>query len=172
MSKRFGRNQKRAMRAIIAEQSTELRDVTKRLDSTIATQRPMRETLDEVARVLGRHFMALPPVQRYVDRIPERYRMPIVEQVPAFIELANQIPTLSMASYVDMAVHSVQADSLAMERLKGSMHVLLRTDRGDVGYAISEQAMNSMNPDRLSRLYVPMIAEAFAQQLTCGRAQR
>lgn len=165
MSKRFGRNQKRAMRATILEQATELRSADKRISELKNAQRPMREALDEAVRVLGPNFIGLPVTARQVDVIAHNYR------VPAHVAMQNYLPMVSngeVASLVSCAVYELENHRVdgALDKLRNQVHFYLQTGRGECAYSISPDDIHQLGWKRLADIYTPMIAEAFAR-LVC-----
>lgn len=165
MSRRFGRNQKRAMRAEIDAKGAAVKDLERRLDAVIANQRPMRETIDNVARALGKHFIGLPPITQAVNRLADSHRIPTLKRT--FDTIMPLVDDDMARSMVDLAVHELDVhrfDSRApCQTLGGDMHIYLRTNQGQIAYAISDTALASMDAKRLTGIYVPMIAEAFAR---------
>lgn len=165
MSRRFGRNQKRAMRATILEQATELRSADKRISELKNAQRTMRDALEEVARVISPYFIGLPATARQVDMITHNYR------VPARAAIQNYLPTVSngeMASLISCAVYELENHRVdgVLDKLRNQVHFYLRSGRGECAYSISPDDIYQLGWKRLAEIYTPMIAEAFAR-LVC-----
>lgn len=165
MSKRFGRNQKRAMREALESKTSSLEDMRKQRDNVIANQRPMREALARVARVLGPHFFGLPTVQRMVRIITETYRVDMDHAVSfaAPGDLAAMVQTA--VSHLD----TVQCKT-AVDDLRRQTHIRLSTPTGDMAYAISEEALAQTNVNDWREAFTPLVADAFAR-MAVGRAK-
>ena len=163
MSRRFGRNQKRAMREALASQGKDLEFMRRQRDGAIANQRPMREALDRVACVLGPHFFGLPVVSQIVGRIEQEYRIPHVQAL-------NFIQPNELAALVEHSITTLQAVKTrgVVDKLRGTTHLRLRTNAGDVAYAISDSAMECASIDDL----VPEVAYMLASELRRLMAER
>lgn len=165
MSKRFGRNQKRAMREALESKTFSLEDMRKQRDNVIANQRPMREALDRVARVLGPHFFGLPAVQRVVSNIARSYRVDMGQAISFATpsDLASMVQT--SVSHLDTVQCRAKVDEL-----RGQAHIRLSTPTGDMAYAISEEALMAANVDDWREAFTPLVVDAFAR-LAVERAE-
>lgn len=164
MSKRFGRNQKRAMREALIEQTDATEAMRKQRDNVIANQRPMREALDRVARVLGPHFFGLPAAKRVVDRLTESYRMP-VHQVVSLIS-NSEMEALTQCAITQLDTVSCSA---LLDELRQLMHVRLHTPRGDIAYAISSTALACATVEDLTYEVAPMLARGLVESARGSR---
>ena len=167
MSKRFGRNQKRAMRADLSNARASLERKEKELAATRQSVRPMRDALDDVARVLGKHFIGLPTVEHYVNELQDRYRMP--RATPAdFLPLSDNH---DMAMLVSIAMDYLEVGRMrsVVDELRGQIHVRFRLPDGELSYGISMSAMKSMRPVDWQRELAP-IALSFGERLCARRA--
>ena len=156
MSRRFGRNQKRAMREALATQRDQLAFMQRQRDGAIANQRPLREALDRVARVLGPSFFGLPAVSHVVGRIEREYRIPQVQALQ-FLQPDE------LAGFVQHSVAVLNSVEMrgTVDKLRNTMHVRLRSQAGDVAYGISDAALECASIDDL----VPEIAFMLASEL-------
>lgn len=162
MSKRFGRNQRRALREEVNKYAT-AHEMDRAL---LGIQRQQIKTLTAAMRTvageLGEHFFGLPPVQRAVDRVFDIYRLPkpIAAEALMFIEGAE------LCALVEHAVYnlSMVAASVDRDRITGSVHIMLETPDGKRFYAVSGSAWESLRRDkrRMAQQFLPMIADEMA----------
>ena len=175
MGKRFGRNQKRAMREVVAalhESNSNLNEGLLMQQGISDHQRrkieTMRESLDDVARELGPYFYGLPPVKRRMDEYQDRYRLPA--QIKASDLMFRDTDEIShLVSYAAHELSLVKAD-VERNQFTGSVHVELETPSGKRCYALSASAWESMrkDEDRLRRQILPMIANEMAKFIARG----
>lgn len=168
MSKRFGRNQRRALREEV-EKYVKAHEMDRAL---LGRQRQQIETLTAamrtVANELGQHFFGLPPVQRDVNRVFDIYRLPkpIAAETLMFIEGAE------LCALVEHAVYnlSVMTASVERDRITGSVHIMLETPDGKRFYAVSESAWDSLRRDksRMAQQFLPMVASEMASFIARG----
>lgn len=163
MSKRFGRNQKRAMREALDNQAQQLAFMQRQRDGAIANQRPLRDALNRVARVLGPHFFGLPAVSQVVSRIEREYRIPRVQAI-------KLVPADDMAALVDYAITTLECTKIGsnMDHFRGMMHLRLQTSAGDLSYGISDSALQCASIEDLT----PEIAHMLAAELRRCVAER
>lgn len=170
MSKRYGRNQKRAARQAIAElqkSSQMLNDALLMQQGISEHQRrkieTMRESLDDVARELGPYFYGLAPVKRLIDEHQDRFRLP----APIPFDALRFVDNDEISRLVSHAVYELSflKASIERDRITGSVHVDLETPSGKRCYALSASAWESMRKDekRLFRQLAPMIADELAK---------
>lgn len=168
MSKRFGRNQRRALQAEVNKYVT-AHEMDRAL---LGRQRQKIETLTAAMRTvageLGEHFFGLPPVQHAVDRIFDTYRLP--KQVPA--EALMFIEGAELCALVEHAVYnlSMVASSVERDRITGSVHIMLEAPDGKRFYAVSASAWESLRRDkrRMAQQFLPMIADEMASFIARG----
>jgi hypothetical protein len=162
MTKRFGRNQKRAMRAE-QERLTNQVDHWKK-EKRLADQlgQANRETLRDVSRILGQHFIGLPPVVRMVTHMQHNYRIPEM-QLPQLLERA---PDPTQQEMVAELLHIIECQPMKLrtqiDDIRRQIHFRLRTPDGELGYALSDQAWAEMRNDRR---VVEYLAEMVASEL-------
>lgn len=140
MSKRFGRNRRRAMEARISQ----LEDAHK-MDR--ALQAHMRGTLDRqnstiqrVQRILGDYFIALEPRTLRTDahniRVPKPIEMANVEMLSGTTMCEVLDRNLTVLERVDFRTHR--------DALTAKMHIRVATPLGTAGYAFSDGAFQYM----------------------------
>lgn len=176
MSKRFGRNQKRKMvdaLTLLQGEVYRFEGAYKMADGLSKRQgellRLQHESLELVARVLGKHFYGLPAIQHRVDQHQRNYRLP--KQIP----LEDFMRTTSHEEFSDMvsmAVHQLEAISVRadLDALKDNVHIKMETPDGRVSYAVSGSAWHQLKRDkkRMEREFYQMIAH----EMACFIAQR
>lgn len=162
MSKRFGRNQKRAMREEIAKEKERASLSERHLKASISNQAPIREALNRVASVLGKHFYGLPPVQMHIGAIQKSYRMPRIQDAAVFAE------TGLMSSLINYAIDelSVMSCSAARDEMRGTVHLRFETPAGHFGYGISEAAFRRTTAPEIEHEIAPMIARELSMLIT------
>lgn len=164
MSKRFGRNQKRAMRTKIAEFKSELdfeRGQSRRLRDKVAeTDRSIRR----IAEILGENFIGLPP--QYLEiRNPDE---------PTGISKRQSISVWAPDSEVERAVvHSVinlqhSRFSGVLDKLRGDIHFRYRAPTGEVGYSISLESWQRMSSSMRYDTAVHEISRSMAEFLAAN----
>lgn len=184
MSKRFGRNQRRALSAQVAELADKAAYETDRAERYIESDRMNRELLShnaakveeltqalrDIAEVLGPHFYGLPAVIHTIDQIYPGYRY----RLPKPLTLAEVMPLSSrdLCELVTHAVYELQAISATVRRDKimGDVHVLLETPDGRKAYAVSQSAWHQLrrDPKRMRQEFLPMIADELARFIAGG----
>lgn len=158
MTKRFGRNQRRRLRAAEAECET----LASKLRNEVAANEPYRELVRQVRGTLGDHYAALAgesvPVH-VADEIGffnfalngSRHRP--ISSVDA-MELTNHLKAVACA-WVDFR----------MDRVSGQIYARLSSDRGDMGFCLSREAANGRSRHLIAREMAKDIADHFLKQL-------
>lgn len=170
MSKRFGRNQKRAFRAQIDQYAKSLemdRALLSRQRSQIDS---LNSALRDVARELGEHFYGLPVVRRSVEQINHNYRIPA--QIPG--KALEFLQGDELCYLVSSAAHhlSFMTSQIERDQITGSVHILLETPDGRQAYGLSMTAWESMKRDaeRMRHQILPMIASDMARFIARGKS--
>jgi hypothetical protein len=174
MSKRFGRNQRRRLRAELANGAIELGQVNAAwaLDQQlIRWQRGaidrQTESLVCIAKMLGSHFIGLEPVSMDCgDTLPEQVRIRTRHRA---IDMAG--PT-DLCDPMEMSLAAMEIASLkctqvrtSIDAMRASTHIRVRTAIGEVGYAFSHGAF-----DRMPRKYaIQFLAQRLAAHLFTSR---
>ena len=159
MSRRYGRNQKRAHRQRIAE----LEEAYTREQHLLAYNRnqlnALRAEVEDAKRELGRYHIAFqPPVVSQPEVHDRRFRMPVYEDLAPSME--HNFHTMSLTSIVFHVLelnatrerHAAQGDLL---------HINVALASGHVRYAITEQALACISNHRL----IQEVSASLAQQL-------
>lgn len=172
MSKRFGRNQKRAMREKIKEVEY-LNQVCSELLKSVRTERDdLREVVDRTKCVLGEHFISLPLKTLEVEEILDRFQVIPFQPHRIFSPSQSyeaQAMVLESLHYLDMETHQ---SSLRVEELRGTMHMRYRSVSGEVAYSLSDHAWRNLSEAHLIDLLKKQIAPEMAQHLIRERKRR
>lgn len=166
MSRRFGRNQKRAMRAKIAD----LEYVSELQNITIARLKMQLNEADTViertAQVLGDHFATLPVKTHYVKDMLDRFQISIFEP-----ERSWSMRAAVMRSLTTLEIEPYQA-SLHVDELRSMIHLRYASESGQVGYGLSDQAWKNMRTGHLVELLEKQIASQMATLLVKDHLKR
>lgn len=139
MSRRFGRNQKRAL----IKQAEQLRDALAMSNGLTADQRAtislQDESLRRVADLLGPYFAGLPPRNMPAREIPREWRIPGTPRATA-ATVYEQIDTLRVHT-----LKFIDAESF-VDKLSGRMHIKVETPLGVVAYGFTESCFDGMPP--------------------------
>jgi hypothetical protein len=124
-----------------------------------------RETVSNVARILGESFIGLPPVTRLVQRIEHNYRMP--ERMP-LDRLLECSPDDAKREMVAGLLHIIECRPLHLrsqiDDMRRLIHMRLETPDGQIGYALTDDAWLQMRNDRRIVEYLgEMVASELAQ---------
>jgi hypothetical protein len=168
MSKRFGRNQKRALKAELMKAQQDNAAMEKRMRIAINSTAPMRDALDHVARTLGKHFIGLPPIENHVRTLERRYGMPRAALVD---DLKYMAGNNEMAAMLSIAMDYLEVVSMGhvIDELRQEMHLRLRLPDGQVAYAVSLQGMQKMRTEDWAREISHIVAGQMAQYIIQGK---
>lgn len=143
MSKRFGRQQKRKMRAEIARLQASMENQSQSIELLRRSGRSMRDALEVTAAVLGEHFVGLPAQEQCVSRLDQPYKMPDRSYgLPATLDMSSNIDLSEAVSFSVRRLDVMRAD--AITDLQGAVHVRLTTPAGDYGYAVDPMVIHRM----------------------------
>lgn len=163
MSRRFGRNQKRAMRA-------QIRANEKIIECKTQSIKEMRRDLDEAnaviertSQVLGDHFVTLPVKTVEVKDLLERFQVSIFQPNRSYAINAAVMRALEV---IDIDVYRA---SLRVDELRGSIHMRYQSISGDVGYGLSEDAWRKLSEAHLIDMVTKQIAPEMAKFLVRER---
>lgn len=168
MSKRFGRNQKRAMRQDIYNLQEKLGvknealNMCQGLAAHMRTEiREQQEALDRVARVLGKHFFGLPAVKDRMSYLPEPYRMAAEASITRAFG-AREVPEL--VTYATEQLQYLRSETLR-NPITGAVHIELETPDGRRTYALSYQAWQEMKKDKdyMARIIAREVSQSLAE---------
>ena len=161
MGRRFGRNQKRAMRQHIrlAELVIASRDKTvSRLETDL---KQANITIERTAQVLGDHFVTLPVKTAEVDEILDRFKVSIFQH--------NRLDSLQRAVYQAVDYVDTHQASVRIDELQGTNHMRYRSISGDVAYALSSHTWRKLSEGHLIELLSKEIAPEMARHLVRER---
>lgn len=141
--KRFGRNQKRAMRAQVDALAANLAAAKETEALLRYNMRTNQDAVEATAAILGRHFAGLSPEAWQVDQIRDVYQMP--PHRPA----ADFDPHVCAGELVMMDLIYLETNEaqLQLNEISDAIHMRYKTPMGDVAYALSAKAWMMM-PDR------------------------
>lgn len=160
MSKRYGRNQKRAARERIVELQRALDMQTGVAVYTRNKMNNYEETINRVAKVLGPNFYGLPAVKREVDMVRRFFRMPSADSASAFVMMQPD----KKADLVRYAVNNLEVLMCTsdMDYLRDTVHLMLHGQDGNIGYAISRNAMEMATVEDV----IPYFTQLVAREMT------
>lgn len=145
MARRFGRNQKRAMRNQIQSQEKLLEQHIERISSLNHDLRQANEVINLTAEVLGEHFATLPVQTAEVEEIRERYKYP--KRQTSRYSFGDSGATMNFVEHALCYIDTYQADA-RIDELSGAMHMRYKSISGNVAYGVSEEAWRRL-PERL-----------------------
>lgn len=168
MGNRFGRNQKRKMRADLERWQEAHRRECELASWLREKGRRDKETVERVAKVLGEHFIALEPKTLMARELIGYLRLPRVGD-----SIFDMDVSPDTCESVEMAIEELEANwmELRADKLTGKQFVLLKSPGGDVGYALSRTALllNGADANRLAdevaRAMAPVLADSFRKYM-------
>lgn len=175
MSRRFGRQQKRKMRAQIADLERANAGLQSAYDLNIGLTKhlsrslnEMRETFSNLEGVLGPYFIGLPPKVVSVREIHDVYQMPELSRAPIKPWDGRDLNDL------EYKVHALENTMLESEyrAMLGYMHVRLNGPAGDFAYSTTRQALMRMPKDMLISRLAQEFALAMANSPDFNKAYR
>lgn len=184
MSNRFGRNQKRRMRAELAALQAEVDEKSlyiSQLNQAMLMDRALlrqqsdtisrlRDALAEIADEIGHQSALLgvkvKPYHVFTDgtRLQRPERPPI--DVRALLDTQQD-----MYRTVKTDVMRLLRVSAVADRMKGQIHLQVELADGAIGYAISEGAIRNLTPQFLERTVAPEIARGLVDALRKHKQQ-
>lgn len=168
MSKRFGRNQKRAMRAKMIELERAVELLKLEAEMVRSQLRNANAIIERTAQVLGDHFVTLPLKTQELTGIPNRFKVSIFKpHLHRYAEINEAV--LDALEYINMDTHQT---FVRIDELRGMVHMLCRSIGGDVAYALSDQAYRKLSEAHLVDLISQQIAPEMAKQLIRERKKR
>lgn len=164
MSRRFGRNQKRRMRAeLAAAQETGVK-LERTISSIRAAGQDNEYAVKLTADILGQHFVALPPQQMKMSRgIGQLVKLQKMEDPRCLTYAGAQdfAPQLCSA-LMELETFDVSAHK---NELRDMVHLRVQNQRGEWAYAISRAALENVPHDYLVRKIAHELAIAIAATL-------
>ncbi len=166
MARRFGRNQKRAMRNKIQNQEKLLEHHIEIISSLNGDVRQANEVINLTAEVLGKHFAALPVQTMEVKEIRERYEYP-KRQTSRFC-FGDSSAAMNFVQHALCYIDTYQADA-KIDELSGAMHMRYKSISGNVAYGVSEEAWRRLPEKLLVTKFVDEISLDMAVHLVRER---
>lgn len=170
MGNRFGRQQKRQMRAAIAERDNQVEQLlavlderNRRLSASLGMIADLQWIIHEARRVLGEYWVGLPPQEVKVDRIPEdnweriRLHLPFS---PAELRPYDQQEILaSMSKAINYIEMMCMRGEFRFDDYRQEAHVIFRTPQGDAAYAFSKMTFRRCDPQFVAARLAKQMAE-------------
>lgn len=158
MSKRFGRNQKRALTAEIAR----LEQAATMANGLVAHQRSTIDRQDEslrrVAGLLGPYFIGLPAKTARASAIPRKWQIPSIDTLATAATVGEQIQTLRVHS-----LELIEARSF-VDKLSDRVHIKVETPLGAVAYGFTESCFDGMPPSEAAHYLGQKMAQCLLSQ--------
>lgn len=167
MSKRFGRNQKRAMRNKIQNQEKLLEHHIEIISSLNGDVRQANEIINLTADILGEHFASLPVKTVEVKEIQDRYQYAIERPVNMFGRNWQQ-PVRGFVSHLLGYIETHQG-VVYVDELRPLIHMRYKSLSGDVAYGLSDEAWRFLSEDQLIKLIKEKISVEMATHLVRQR---
>lgn len=173
MSRRFGRNQKRAMRAEVASAKAQAelnaavaRDNAERRAAAQGKVDLLIQELVEISQRLGRYAIAAGVPHNFEADWLERghgwFRMHVPQPYPSVPSYGADAPTTIQVCDEIMRLLEVEAVLAPMSR---DMHCRVTFDNHVIGYAISEHALRKMTAKEFERRVAPEITRLLISEL-------
>lgn len=166
MSRRFGRNQKRAMRAKIAGLESLNEQQSKKISDLHDDINQANTVIERTAQVLGDHFATLPVQTRVVKEMQSSFQVSIFQPNRSY-----SIQGAVMHALSAMEIYVYQA-SLHVDELRSMIHFRYASESGQVGYGLSQQAWSRLREGQLQEMIEKQIAPEMARLLARGRNKR
>lgn len=151
MSNRFGRNQKRKLKAEMTSIKAEVVELRRSCDNSGDEVFYMRGVFEELRQKLGRYFSGLPAQELMIlkDEVdPNFFHMVMERYNPWIFERAAYEMRDGVGTILDLHVASAEVFKDDMGR---QHHVYLKTPAGRVGYAFTPQVIEDMPAEQLAR---------------------
>lgn len=176
MSRRFGRNQKRRMRAEVAAANAETalhaavaRDNAAQRAAAQDQAAELRQELIDIGLRLGRYAIAAGVPHKFDADWLERghgwFRMHVPQPYPSVPSYGAVAPTTIQVSYEIMRLLEIESVRAPMSR---DLHCRVAFDRHAIGYAMSDHALRNMTAKEIERHIAPQIARMLALELKGG----
>ncbi len=159
MSKRFGRNQRRKLRAELAhvlEQEAKLSTLMAKLSRD---NDELRETINLTERVLGKYFVTLPPKTvdiSYAERL-EYLELPLPDK-PSTVLYPEDRSGLLMEKIRAVTTAIMRGDTW-VDDLMGKIHIKFYSQAGEVRYCFAKDAFRYVPPERVATYIAQNMAE-------------
>jgi len=151
MSKCFGRNQKRKMKAEMTSLKAEVLELRLSCNRNSNEVFYMRGVFEELRQKLGRYFSGLPAQELMIfkDEVsPNFFRMIMERYNPWPFDRASSEMIGGVSTILDLHVASAE---VFKDYLGRQHHIYLKTPEGKVGYAFTPQVIGDMTSEQLAR---------------------
>ena len=174
MSKRFGRQQKRKMREAIASAERGKELLKKRVDFVLSERAELRRTVDDVANILGAHFIGLEPETREIEHLQFLARGCYEVGVRSNVSAVNYNATAIQMSTMEFArwVLPILSGSSMQDELRNRDHYRFVYDGKQVGYAIERCEIDRMPLEVLQRRIATEMSNMLVGQLRNAESVR
>lgn len=169
MSKRFGRNQKRKMRAEIEMHKDQIDYLQKRAEYLYEKGKQNADSVEIMYELFGKYFIAFPPESEFTNHyVIDRGKFPlsVYKHHDTKWVVDDQIVSDTVNHFLNLDV--VKLDSFE-EFMGGMKHTVLKLKLGGdykQFYAISPMAMSQMNEQRISQLILSMCKKLISDILS------
>ena len=171
MSRRFGRNQKRRMRAQMTELQQQVEELRMAQEMNEGLQDEMwrrnsalEEILEHCRDVLG-NDVALPPQQSNERITPDSSGRFLIERQPPMVGLGDCPLSGMTIDMVTRVMWTLMADVEDQRNRDGCVHLYVRLADETVAYTIAEEALARLSEDQLEKTIVVQMARALSIQL-------
>ena len=165
MSKRFGRNQKRAFRTQVEELKTTIETLKQKMHMDQGLLSLVRSKLgrleDEIAeakRIIGERSVLFPPTVVELESMHSHIRLP-TNQMPIY-KYDLHSPIEIRQTHVELPVMLTSIQEKFHE-----FHCVVDFGKGVWGYAISHESLRKMPPDIAARRISEQLARAIVSDL-------
>jgi hypothetical protein len=162
MSKRFGRNQKRALKEALARKTHQAFEFEQLLKYQRERMQSLASTIARVENMLGPYFVGLEPKTVYTG-IPVDHpcvEIPMIERSPFDFTDQNMAALNHKLNRLHKIIPKVKYDNLMMKT-----HARLQHKDGTVTYAISDEALLDTPRDYICRHVAQDMAEYLMRTL-------
>ena len=169
MSRRFGRNQKRAMRSALAEFGAQIGHQLKTISSLREQMHSNEQALRLVASILGNDFVGLEPRTLHVDSLDHPHYQPPRMPLERLMDLAGPG---ELADAVACSVLEIEPNLARVAYYEEQIRFEFVTPGGDVTYGMSRQAWERMPSADQERMLRGEIAASMANHLIKSKGRR
>lgn len=177
MSKRFGRNQKRAMRKQMELMQIDFNN--RMLNATIQHNelsklqnekiKKLTHTVDLTAEILGNHFIALPPETMEVRELQDHYNF----HVRPHHNTWDYKDSTNLTNYVEKGLIQLETFTadLKIDELQHMVHMHYSSAKSHVAYAVSDLVFKRMPTHRLEDALLKEVALSLSRKIASERSK-
>lgn len=177
MARRFGRNQKRAMRNQMEQQridfNNRMLNVTIQNNELLRLQREqikeLTQIVDLTSEILGNHFIALPPETKEVRELHDHYNFHVRPHHNSW----DYKDTTNLTNYVHKGLVQLETFTadLQIDDLRRMMHMRYSSAKTHVAYGVSEDVFIRMPVERLEDILLKEIALSLSRKIATARSK-